>query len=218
MRGAFDLFGKAAIAYLHGEVSTFYFEDKKGDTYEQSLSCYFDKNKPFTRLERKILSLSKGRILDLGCGIGSFIPELAKRGKVQGIDISPTMIRICKNRGFKEVEVADIFKFKSQNKFDTIVLLDENMGLAGTLNKTKKLLRKLSHLLAPEGQILANIEEVKGDYSIWEARALWKNVRGPWFKWIKINSKFLIRLCKEQGLSAEVIQRDGPRYVIRIRK
>jgi len=35
------------------------------------------------------------------------------------------------------------------------------VGLAGTIENTKKLLKKLSNLLSPNGQILANVEDVK---------------------------------------------------------
>ena len=95
-------------------------------------------------------------------------------------------------------------------------MLDENIGLAGTIENTKKLLKKLSSLLSLNGQILANVEDVKKDYVIWEARCTWKKKHGPWFKWIKFNSKFLIKLCEKQGLKAQIIKRDKPRYIIKI--
>ncbi|MFH1294541.1 MAG: methyltransferase domain-containing protein [Candidatus Aenigmatarchaeota archaeon] len=216
MEESFDLFGEALMAYLHGDRNEFYFEDKQGKKYEQSLPGYFDKNRPFTKLEGKIISLSGGRILDLGCGAGGFMPSLMKKGEVHGIDISPNMIRICKDRGLKNVEVADIFKFRSKVKFDTIVLLDENLGFGGTIENTKKLLEKLSNLLSAHGQILANGGDVEKDYLIREFRAVWKRKHGPWFKWMKFNSRFLVKLCGEQGLKAEIIERDRSRYAVKI--
>jgi len=217
MKDSFHLFGDALLAYLHKDKTKFYFEDKQGNKYEQSVSGYFDKNKPFTKLERKMISLSRGKILDVGCGTGGFIPHLSKKGDVLGIDISPSMIKICKERGFKNVKVADIFKFKPKNKYDTILLLDENIGLVETVNKAKKLLKKLSKLLAPNGKILANAQEAgKKDYDVWEARALWKKQHGPWFKWIKFNSRYLTKICNEQGLRAQIIERDGVRYIVKI--
>ncbi len=216
MNYSFDLFGDALVSYINGNRNKFYFEDKKGKKYEQSISSYIDKKRSFTKLERKIIFLSHGKILDIGCGTGSFISALMKRGKVLGIDISSNMIKICKSRGINNVKIKDIFGFKSKNKFDTIVLLDENIGLAGTVKNTKKLLKKLSSLLSSKGQILANVEEVAGNYYIWEARALWNGKYGPWFKWIKFNSSFLIKLCQKQGLKAEVVSKDKKRYIIKI--
>ncbi len=219
MKNSFDLFGEALLAYSRGKKSRFFFEDEKGILYEQPISSYLASKKPFTKLERKMVSLSYGKILDIGCGAGGFIPELMKKGNVFGIDISSTMIKICRKRGINNVKVADIFKFKTKNKFDTILLLDENVGLAENVRKTKKLLKVLSNLLSENGQILANIEEVKGkNYSIWKARAVWNNKKGPWFKWIKLNSKLLRKLCNKQRLKCEIVKRDGKRYIARVKR
>jgi 2-polyprenyl-3-methyl-5-hydroxy-6-metoxy-1,4-benzoquinol methylase len=56
------------------------------------------------------------KILDVGCGPGNYTPYLNKKGKVLGIDISPKVIEVCKERGFKNVKVADIFKLKIREK------------------------------------------------------------------------------------------------------
>ena len=41
-----------------------------------------------------------GKILDLGCGTGMFLPELLKRGElVVGVDVSPEMLKIAQRRG-----------------------------------------------------------------------------------------------------------------------
>jgi len=69
-----------------------------------------------------------------------------KRGKVIGIDISPTVIRVAKARGLKNCKVANIFTWKPRQKFDTIALIENNLGIAETPEKTKKLLKKLDAL------------------------------------------------------------------------
>ena len=61
-----------------------------------------------------------------------------KRGKVIGIDISPTVIRVAKARGLKNCKVANIFTWKPRQKFDTIALIENNLGIAETPEKTKE--------------------------------------------------------------------------------
>jgi len=215
-QGAFDLFGKALLAYAKGDRNKFYFEDVVGHRFEQPIAPFFSKMKPFTKLEREIISLSRGRILDVGCGSGGFLSSLRKKGDVLGIDNSPSMIQICRKRGLKNVKVADIFRFKMHQKFDTICLLDENMGIAENVDGVKKLLVALSNLLNQKGYILANAEEIRGNYSKWKARCVWKGKKGPYFNWIKINSSFLRRICRLLHLNCRVILRDNKRYVVKI--
>ncbi|KKU90760.1 MAG: Methyltransferase type 11 [Microgenomates group bacterium GW2011_GWA1_48_10] len=72
-------------------------------------------------LERK----QKLKILDAGCGTGMMIKALEKYGKVEGIDISPEAIKLCKKRGLKNVQIASVMKipFKSES-FDLVTSFD----------------------------------------------------------------------------------------------
>lgn len=152
MKKSADLFGRALLEYSKGYKDKFFFEDSKGNKYKHPLRKYFRDFKKFTKLEKKIISKSKGDILDLGCGTGNYIPYLNKKGNVLGIDISRSAVEVAKKKyGLNNVKVADIFKFKTQKKFDTIVLLENNLGMSGTLIKTKKLLKILSSLLKKDG-------------------------------------------------------------------
>ena len=165
------------------------------------------------------LKKPEARILDVGCGPGNYIPYLKKKGTVLGIDISPEVIKVCKERGIKNVKVANIFKFKTKEKFDTIVLLENNLGMAETIPKTKKLLKILSNLLKENGQILTNAREVKtGKVYDGKMRFLWKKKKGKYICWISFNSKYLKELCKEVGLSMQVFDREGHHYLAKITK
>lgn len=150
-----DVFGEALKGYYLGDKSKFYLKEPSGKLSEHNLKRYFRKTNQFSKLERKLISLSYGDILDVGCGTGNYISLLAKRGKVLGFDISKNVIDVAKMSGCKNCIVADIFTFSEKKKFDTITFLENNLGIGGTINNTKKLLKKLSVLLKDNGQILA---------------------------------------------------------------
>lgn len=64
-------------------------------------------------------------ILNLGCGTGKHDIELSKRGyHVDGIDLSPIMIQIAKEKNTKsKYEVADVRNYRTTEKYDAIVSL-----------------------------------------------------------------------------------------------
>lgn len=222
MKKSMDLFGKALLGYLHGDKSPFFLVDSKKIKYKINLQKYFRDYSQLKSLERKAIYLAKGNILDVGCGAGNYIPYLTKKGKVLGIDISPNVIKAAKERGVKNVKVANIFSFKPKNKFDTILLMENSIGMAETVKKTKKLLRILKSLLSKNGQILSDIRNVpRGQQqSIFEGEnfPIWKNEKGDKFKWLSFNSKYLTTLCEEEGLKLRIIARNKTQYLAKITK
>ena len=219
MKKVNDLFGKALQGYLQGDRSKFFFVNQNGKRYTHQLSRYFRNYSKLTRLEKRIISLAKGDILDVGCGTGMYIPYLSKKGKVLGIDISPKVVAIARMNGVKNVFIKDIFNLKRKKKYDTIVLLENNLGIAGTIEKAGKLLKILKNLLKKNGQILTNCMNVPNqNYFEAEVYPIWKEEQGKKFKWISFNPLFLNELCNKFGLRMKVIKRDKWFYLARITK
>jgi len=67
MRKQMDFFGQALLAYSKGERKPFYLSDS-GNTFEQPWDKYFREYRQFDNLEKKLISLARGNILDVGCG------------------------------------------------------------------------------------------------------------------------------------------------------
>ena len=214
-----DIFGKALYEYYSGDRDKFYFTDLKGKKYPHDLKRYFRSYKQLSRLEKKLISLSYGDILDVGCATGYYIPNLMKQGKVLGIDISKKAIKVAKIKGIKNCKVADIFKFKTKNKFDTITLLENNLGMGESKAGAERLLKILSSLLKKNGQIIAISKKIEnGDFFKAEIYPWWKNKKGPKFKWISFNMNFLSRICDKAGLNLKILGKDKYNYLIRITK
>lgn len=64
-------------------------------------------------------------ILDIGCGTGALLHELADVGHVYGVDCSQTAVTYCKNRGIKNVILGDITSIPfPDGQFDVVLALD----------------------------------------------------------------------------------------------
>jgi len=85
----------------------------------------------FSLLEQYLPDRGQLRILDVGCGTGSNLRELEKRGEATGVDVSEEAVKFCKLRG-----CSSVYKVDSQNlffkdeMFDVVVALDviEHIG------------------------------------------------------------------------------------------
>lgn len=90
------------------------------------------------------------RLLDVGCGRGYFLDEARKIGfEVFGIDYSFKMIKYAKNIFNLNVQNIDVFKYKSQVKFDIITLNQ----VIEHLSKPRDLIKKCYKLLNPGGLV-----------------------------------------------------------------
>jgi 2-polyprenyl-3-methyl-5-hydroxy-6-metoxy-1,4-benzoquinol methylase len=73
------------------------------------------------RLERPL------RILDIGCGAGGTVRDLAEFGAVQGIDPSPIAVAYAQSKSDLEVRIGGLpydLPFDEREKFDVITLLE----------------------------------------------------------------------------------------------
>ena len=156
MSNKLDLFGKALWDYYK----------KKGAnkiitwtslTEEDPilLSHFFRSFDEMPKLEQKALNLSKGKVLDVGCGAGSHSLYLQNKMKLEvfGIDHSPGAIATANARGLKNTIEQSIFDYKEEI-YDTILLLMNGPGICGKLKNLRGLLIHLASLLDYGGQIL----------------------------------------------------------------
>ncbi|MFX1371853.1 MAG: class I SAM-dependent methyltransferase [Promethearchaeota archaeon] len=137
----------------------FYRDD--GLKSELLIRTFFRTSNYFSNLEKQALELCKGKILDIGAGVGPHSLELQKIGlEVHALDISPQACEIMKQQGVKHVHCSNIYDL-DLDSFDTILLLGRSIGFVENLNGMKKFLNYCKTLLNPSGIILFDSIDIR---------------------------------------------------------
>ena len=214
-----DLPGKAIHDYYFNKSKIkLYVKDIFGPKVEMPLSLYFRGFSEMPDLEKKALQLGRGKILDIGAGSGSHVLELQKNNdEVYALEISPSACEVMKNRGVENVICKDIFKYKGE-KFDTLLLLMNGIGLSSTLEGFKKFLKKAEDLLDPNGQLIFDSCDISYMYEVAEkpdyyygqvkCRYEYDQLLTDWFEWLYLDKKTMTQIATECGWNAEVVFED----------
>ena len=185
---------------------------KKYNNYEWDfyLGIYFRDKDNLIPLEKMLIDLAYGEILDVGCSTGYYIPYLMEKGTTTGIDISEVIIKFAQGRGYFNCVVGDIFKYKPNHKFDTITLVGNDIALSGTLHGLKKMLKKFKDLLEDNGQVLVIMRQV---HTLRYWRVVYTLEYGGRFgipiKCLFLNVNYFIKFCEKQGFTASIIDKEG---------
>jgi SAM-dependent methyltransferase len=157
-----DLFGKAMLDFqTNNSPEDLITETTISEADEMSVAYLFRSFEEMPKLEQKALELAKGKTLDVGCGAGSHSLYLQNEKKldVTSIDISENAIKTCNLRGVKNAKVQDVLTLDGE-KYDTIILLMNGVGIFGKLQNCNTFLSKLKSLLNPGGQVLLDSSDI----------------------------------------------------------
>lgn len=102
----------------------------------------------------------KGRLLDVGCGVGVFLCLARDRGwEVQGIDISPFAAEYAKQRFGLNVTAGTLSEVQfAPNGFDVVTMWDLIEHVADPIQE----LVEVRRILAPQGYLLVNTPNEAG--------------------------------------------------------
>jgi SAM-dependent methyltransferase len=106
--------------------------------------------------DHAILDRCAGPTLDIGCGPGRLVHALHAAGvRALGIDISPTAVRLTRERGADAVS-ADVFgPVPGTGTWRHALLADGNIGIGGD---PARLLRRCASLLHEDGRLLVEVD------------------------------------------------------------
>jgi len=115
----------------------------------------------FPDIEETALDACRGRVLDLGAGVGAHALELQRRGiEVTAVDLCPEAVEIMHRRGVRDARVGDGFELPDDS-FDTILLMMNGLGVVGDLAGLGGFFTQTHRLLRPGGQILADSADLR---------------------------------------------------------
>jgi SAM-dependent methyltransferase len=224
-----DVFGEALKDQFSKPPSeTLWVHNSYDDPEEMPVDIYFRGEEEMPDLELKALDLCKGKVLDVGAGVGSHALILQNRGfDVTGMDISASAVNIMKQRGLKKAVEGDILKYKGDT-FDTLLFMMNGIGLTGTISGLSSFLKRVKTLLRPGGQLVFDSSDLSylyqevafplnGYYGEVNFRYEYKSVKGAWFKWIYVDQQTLKSLAEKQGWIVEIVfEDDQDQYLARL--
>ena len=147
--------------WQHGE-SLELVERDDGFIAASDAAAYFASYRNWPDWEKRAIRLARGRVLDIGCGVGRHAIYLQERGhEVLGIDVSPLALKVARLRGLRKTRVLPITKVTRRlGIFDTILLLGNNFGLVENPTRARWLLRRFRSITPPDGRIIASSNDV----------------------------------------------------------
>ena len=148
-------------------------------------------------------------MLDVGAGTGIHSLYLQKNGfEVCAKDISPEAVSIMKDRRITDVRLSDIMTFEDE-LFDTMLMMGHGIGIVETLDKLDAFLQHAHTLITKGGQILLTSHDFRDTndpkYFAFHQRITesgryvgeiqmsieYKDIRGPIFNWLQVDTKLL---------------------------
>ncbi len=150
-----DVWGQIYLDHWRGDSHPHvYHRDDGNRDVADSAASYF--RAPRGDADREVLSTFTGRVLDLGCGPGSYALLLQERGlEVVAIDSSAGAIAVCRERGCRDARVMPIDDVDSSlGPFDAVVCMGNTFGIGATPDTLPNRLNRVRALLSPGGRLV----------------------------------------------------------------
>lgn len=156
-----DAFGQALIqCWDAGAVAGAAFEIiERDDGYIEAhdMVHYFAGQESWPSVEQWTCEPVKARVLDVGCGAGRHAVPLQAAGiEVTGVDPSPGAVSVARARGVEVIHGTVANVAREVHRFDTIILMGNNLGLIGPGERGQRLLADLAAIAAPGAMLIGS--------------------------------------------------------------
>ncbi len=164
--------------------------------------------------EERVLTESRGPVLDVGCGAGRHLSALRRHGTpAVGVEISPVAVALARRDGNIVLEGSIFSELPEWGSWGTALLLDGNVGIGGD---PAALLRRLAGLLAPGGCVLVELEQPGRLTRSVQLRIEGGGAISDWFPWAWVGVDGIRHLAGEAGLDTGRVWSDAGRWFARL--
>ncbi|MEX8547466.1 MAG: class I SAM-dependent methyltransferase [Mucilaginibacter sp.] len=215
-----DIYGQALQDfYTQQPEEKLWLHNNYGGPEEMPIEVFFREEDEMPEAELLALQLCRGKILDIGAGAGSHALILQERGfEVTALEVSPGAAAVMQKRNVKRVLEQDIYQYKT-DKFDTLLLLMNGIGLTQNLAGLDRFLQHAKQLLLPGGQFIFDSSDIaylyedlplpkNQYYGEISYQYEYKKQRGDWFNWLYIDPETLQKQAKKQGWNCAIMYQD----------
>jgi len=156
-----DPLGQAMKDYqAHGSAPDILVKSDLGEDDVYDIAYYFRSEAELPPWEQTALEHCKGRVLDIGAGSGCHALILQERNmNVLAVDVSPGAVEVMRKRGVEHVRLMDVYSVSGE-KFDTLLMLMNGLGIVGDFEGLDDFLEFARTLLNPGGQILVDSSNI----------------------------------------------------------
>lgn len=194
----------------------------------------FRKYKDMPAIEKKALSLCKGKVLDIGAGSGTHSKHLLEKGfDVICLESSEGAYRYLSSKRLNVVH-KKFDDFTSNEKFDTILMMMNGIGIAKNLDNLAGFLKKAQSMLHEKGQILFDSSDVlylyenedgsfelnlnESYYGDFKFQMEYKSHLSEWFEWLYVDYDNMHKIATEIGFSCNRIMSSDHHYLAQLIK
>lgn len=223
-----DLPGQAIYDhYFRKPKARLWIHNTYGNKEQMDVSIYLRQPAAMPFLEQLALQNCQGKILDIGAGAGSHTLVLQQQKfDVTALEISPAAAMVMQSRGVEKIVVEDIFTYQ-QNRYNTLLLLMNGIGLCATLNGLQQFLAHAKNLLLPGGKIIFDTSDVSYVYDVMpeamphyygeiKYRYAYKKTMTPWFTWLYIDRHTLAKTIEPDWQMKILAEDDADQYLVQL--
>ncbi len=232
MKESEDVFGEAIKDFIeHGKAEDIIVASDLCDDDVIPVAYLFRDSTEMPELEKIALQNCTGKILDIGAGAGIHSKELMRmKQDVRAIDISPGSVSYMNSVGIS-AKVQD-FKTLQDEKYDTLLLLMNGLGIAGDLDSLESFLKHAISCLTEGGKIICDSTNVlylyeNEDGSVWmdlnsayfgnfKFQMKYKNTSTDWFDWLYVDYNMLLEKAGNVGLAVKLLHEDEEHYLVEL--